>query len=116
MVEVLAPVADSSDSSESTLLGAERDSLRPFPVSHPLRWAFGYYARSVALSLTGRRRSPRCWSRLGSCCRCPVRRFPLRAGWLRWELCRAIVACPTTSHRGASTLPSGTPPFRHDLG
>ena len=51
---------------------------------------------------------------LSSCSRCPLRRFPFRTGRLRQKLCKEIVAFPTMSNTGASTVSCGLPHFRLD--
>ena len=51
---------------------------------------------------------------LSSCSRCPLRRFPLLEGRLRQKLCRKIVAFPTMSNTGVSTVSCGLPRFRLD--
>ena len=68
------------------------------------------------MALTSCRPSPSCSRSLASCFRCPVRRFPLRVGWSRWELCRKILAFPATSSAGDHTVSCGLPPFPPRLG
>ncbi len=51
---------------------------------------------------------------LSSCSRCPLRRFPFHTGRLRQKLCRKIVAFPTMSNTGDSTVSCGLPHFRLD--